>query len=307
MNFKVTITKVYIGLLVVVFSVIKSVNAQSNSAESPSKDTEILGKADIRFTIGTRGRTSISVNFGLGISRRIDNFQWGINGALNVYSGELGSPNGGQRPLNGDLVTSFSITWGDGLADSLPLATFNHLNSAAVFNYYQKSITHAQNFVFSFRDRHQRVGMFGFKLDRFYLQTYNDVDILIGDGEDRYWTGGGSLSVALEDGRYLKLGTDVFTGLRDPTHSSHPQVPPRGRPFLYYDQSLFDFSLNMGKTYLQLRSIDDDFNFEVSRTGWRDMGPQNLIHAVISTPWFESGVSNSWNVGVSYQKFNDDF
>jgi len=277
-----------------------------------SGDFQFTMKAEARIYIGFMGAVGFSANLAAGVTQRLGNFQWGGTAAVNLYQGGIGavlsSQNRqfrGKNQFNTDIILSGSATLGDGRHDTLPLLTFNHAYPAVVLQGYKKSITHAQNFVFNFRGRHQRVGTYGFKLYNVYLQLYNDVDIFLGDADDRFWTGGGSISVYLTDSYYFAFGTDVFTGERNPLRSSHPQNPPRGYPYEDYDQAPGDQQLNIGKLFLQLNSYEHNFNFEIARTGRRDMTFQNIIHKWYGTPYYESTAANQWNVGVGIQHHQD--
>ena len=269
-------------------------------------------KAEARVLIGTKGAVSISANLATGVSQRIGNFLWATTAAISLYQGGVGSVLSSQNrnarginQFNTDVIFTGSATLGKERSRLLPLHTFNHNYPAIILNGYQYSLTHAQNFILNFRGRHQRLGTYAIKIDRVYVQSYNDVDLFLGDGDDRFWTGGGSISVYVADGYYLTLGMDVFTGERNPMRTSHSQNPPRGFPYLDYDQSPRDQQWNIGKLFLQLNTLRDDFNFEISSTGRRNMAFQDFIHKLYGTPYFESTAVNQWNIGVGIQHYQD--
>ena len=273
-------------------------------------DFQFSAKAEARVQIGFKGAASFSANLALGVSQRLGNFLWGGTLAVNLYQGGIGSVLSTQNrnvrginQFNSDVVLSGSATLGKERSHLLPLHTFNHNYPVVVLNGYQYSITHAQNFIFNFRGRHQRVGAYALKIDRVYVQSYNDVDIFLGDSDDRFWTGGASISVYLNDGYYLTLGTDVFTGERNSMRTSHLQNPPRGFPFLDYDQSPVDQQLNIGKLFLQLNNYRDNFNFEISSTGRRHMSFQDIIHKLYGIPYFKSTAANQWHIGAGVQYY----
>ncbi|MGI9543895.1 MAG: polymorphic toxin type 23 domain-containing protein [Cyclobacteriaceae bacterium] len=293
------------------------IGASAFAQEATNNSDINLGiKGEIRITIGFRGNHSLSGNVGLGIYQGFDHFQWGFNGAINIYYGGLGSMLSTSRnasasnQLNADLILTGTATLGDDSHETLPLITFNHNNPAMIFNDYKRSLTHAQNVIINFRGRNQRVGTLAFKFGNVYFQTYNDVKYLLGDSDDRFWSGGGSISIYLDDGYYVTIGTEVFTGSRlqsnpptnPTTYQTIPQpLPQRGCPYLDYTQSSFQQQLNIGKLFFQLNNYNDNFNFEVSRTGWKLMASQNFIHAIIEAPYFDSRARNQWNIGLSYQ------
>jgi len=136
-----------------------------------------------------------------------------------VYEGGLGTWSGSHRSksnFTSDLVGSLQCTIGGWYQPNRlgayalsqrnePLYYFTDQVQPALQNPYLASFTVGTNFVYSFDpDRYhhwQRVGFIALHGEHVQFSYYNDgggfQSIGIGDGEDRYYTGGGMLSLTL--------------------------------------------------------------------------------------------------------------
>ncbi|MDL2303306.1 hypothetical protein LJC28_02810, partial [Dysgonomonas sp. OttesenSCG-928-D17] len=108
-----------------------------------------------------------------------------------------------------DVTISPALTWGSGDYKSVTLNAFNNNSASGVTNDYKHSLTLGTNLVFNSAGRNQRVGYLGFKSGDVDFNFYNDVIPFLGDRNDRWWTGGGSLNF-----RALSIATGVFMGER---------------------------------------------------------------------------------------------
>ena len=150
-----------------------------------------------------------------GLRMRTGNFQASANVPVSLYNFGVGTREGttGELAPQADMVTSIAATVGGGEQSELPLYTFSGLYETGVVNDFAVSVTVGQNFVRNSAGRNQRSGSYGIRLADLRLQTYNDVDVLLGDGDDRWWTGGGTLSGTTSMGP-ATVGTEVYTGER---------------------------------------------------------------------------------------------
>ncbi|MDR2475934.1 MAG: hypothetical protein LBD45_08770 [Bacteroidales bacterium] len=135
--------------------------------------------------------------------------------------------------------------------------------------------------------RNQRVGYAGFKLGKVDFSFYNDVIPVLGDQDDRWWTGGGALNIG-----NFSSATDVFTGIRDP-NSYHPEKKgidrwdpapgnPAGGRFDTYMQSAYNQQLNSEQTIYGLRGLGNtSISFVIHG---QQMWSQDIIHNNFGLP-----------------------
>ncbi len=197
----------------------------------------------------------------LGASYTQDWWQAGANLNLNLYDTGLGTPfkASGNRQFQADLVLSPIITLGLEEADPIATYTFNEMSGTQVFNPYQYSFSFAQNLILNNRGRNQRNGSYGLRIDRFSLHFYNDVLGFVGDGRDRWWSGGGQLNFQLNEFQSISLGTEVFTGLIARTAFGRPILEEANsthcRRGTYVMRTTLDKQLNNGHTYLKSNDL----------------------------------------------------
>jgi Bacterial toxin 23 len=242
------------------------------------------------FSVGLRFSSggAYSTSFAVGTSYQNGNFMGGLNIAANFYNSGLGTPHGttGQFSAQTDLIVSPSITWGNGTGNPLPLNTFNNNTSTGVTNSFQGSATVASNFVFNSDNRNQRVAYIGGKTGDVGFNFYNDILPGLGDGDDRWWTGGFSFQLAIPKEGNLALGTDTFTGIRfpkDPDTKERPIIPnnPSGGKWGTYAQPKGNQELNNGQTLLILQGMNG-LNIGGAAGGKKHMYSQDFIHNNLS-------------------------
>jgi Bacterial toxin 23 len=142
------------------------------------------------------------------------------------------------------------------------------------------------NFVFNSEGRNQRVGFVGGKSGDVGVGVYNDLfKFAGGDGNDRWWTGGGNLTAKVGEMGTLTFGTDVFTGERlgkdfEGNWLSKERNPAGGK-FGTYDQTSSNQQLNNGQSLLILRDFNG-LNLGGATGGQDHMYSQNAIHNYLS-------------------------
>ncbi len=227
---------------------------------------------------GFRLSAAAGTTFGSG------NVQPSLNVSLNVYNAGVGTSQGttGVLGTQADFVFSGALSVGGGSGQALPLNTLSGLSESGVSNTFANSFTYGQNLVLNSSGRNQRSGSIGFRAGNVAVQTYNDVSYYRGDGNDRFFTGGGTISIASQ-GNVLSIGADVFTGARmqDPLSTGGFAVSDG-----YYAG---DYSLNNGRTFAILGGHNQH---QVSvATGSFHMYSQNIIHDAMRIPRFRSHAS----------------
>lgn len=157
----------------------------------------------------------ISASGGIGSSWIVDELYPSLNVEAHLYNGGLGSANRkdnekGCPPIL-DAILAFTLTTGrpnsyfinsiKGHERNLPLRYFSDFAIPALQNPYNYSFSLGTNFVLTtdINKSSQRIGFLNVHLaERFQLSYYNDgtpfQPIQTGDGRDRYYTGGGTLS-----------------------------------------------------------------------------------------------------------------
>ena len=285
----------------------------SRELEGLESDIDLNAQVTATFTLGEKSGTShFNANFSIGISARDSFEQISLNIAGNLTNGGLGSANGQSGKLRGNLVISPSLTLGSGNTQTpAPLITFQSGSLTSVNNSFYLSATHAQNFVFSTSNSFQRVGAYGVKIGDFSLSTYNDTGKFLGDKEDRWWTGGGSVAITNflgNSANTLIFGNDVFTGNSIPdmekSHDADKSMPiysyGKGNVLHYAGQSSADQSLNMAQSFLRLNTANRIF--QISHSGSFDMFSQNVIHDAQNFHRFLSTTPNQLNFTVGITK-----
>lgn len=149
----------------------------------------------------------LSGSLGIGKSWLNKSFYPTINTEFLFYNSGFGSSSieKGNRPFIFDIILAFTLTAGieDGSNDYLsltPLRYFSDFAYPALKNPYNYSASLGTNVIFSTdldKDT-QRIGFLNLNGNGFQFSYYNDGTpfgkYFLGDGEDRYYTGGGTIS-----------------------------------------------------------------------------------------------------------------
>jgi hypothetical protein len=228
-----------------------------------------------------------------------------LNVGANLYNSGVGTRSGvlgGNDKMYSDLSINPAFTYGSGQSNSVTLNTFNNNTASGVSNNFENSVTLGTNFVLNSDGRNQRVGYAGFKSGKVDFSFYNDVIPILGDRDDRWWTGGGSLNIG-----DISLKADVFTGIRDKNsyiqnkRGKYEWKPEAGNPANgihgTYQQTSFEKSFNNGQTIWGFR------NWGAVYSGKGHMYPQSTIHNYMSDNLlFESQAKQSSSIYLSTYK-----
>ncbi len=253
----------------------------------------------VNLTIGFSGKKiAFNASVALGISLPMGNATANVNGALNVRNFGLGTSHGstGKLKTNVEGVVSPSITVGGGQGVSIYLNTFSSTTASGISNDYKNSGTLGSNFVFGGNGK-QQVGYAGGKFGNFQVGTYNDFIPVLGDGGDRWNTGGVGFQYGKSDGTSITAGTDVYTGRiteEDGIRQTQGDNIAGGK-YGTYDQTGTQRELNNGQTFLKVTGQFGSGTVSTSGIlgGKSQMYFQNALHnsRVFKNPLFYSTAS----------------
>ncbi|RCX00990.1 RHS repeat-associated core domain-containing protein, partial [Schleiferia thermophila] len=271
------------------FSLNNPINLVDPDGNAPGDPPRFGGS--FGFTLSSGGHMSASI--GVGVSYQTPNFMGAAKISASAYNFGLGTSHGstGMRGLQMDLVGSLSATGGWGSANGLTLNTFSNNARSGVQNTFKNSLTLGSNFVFNSNGRNQRVGYVGLRSGDVQAGVYNDFFPVLGDRDDRFWTGGGSLQFSTGATSSLTMGTDVFTGER---LGKNPLTGgwllngsnPAGGKFGTYAQTPGQQLLNNGQTYFR---VENGMLMGIGSVGGQNhMYSQDAIHNTLGHPLFLS-------------------
>jgi hypothetical protein len=173
---------------------------------------------------GGNKRAHWSSTAGVGMSYKIqknDGFgaQLNANAAVNFYNGGLGALSSGNK-LHIDQVYSAGLTLGGGNGAPMTINPFHLDSGSGMVDRFKYSGSIGTNFIRNNSGRNQQVGFAQLRAFSGSFTFYNDFDgfrkIGIADGYDRWWTGGGNLTIGSRNSEFqLIIGSDVFTADTD--------------------------------------------------------------------------------------------
>ena len=240
--------------------------------------------------IGVGLRTNLAggyaASLSVGISNRTGNFMTSASFTANFYNYGLGTNHGstGSYTPQADFVFSPALTVGAGTTSlPMPFKTFNNNSATGLSNNFNGSFSIGTNFVYNTEGKNQRVGYAGFKLGGFGFNFYNDVIPLLGDKNDRFWSGGGSVQMMTANFYYM-MGTDTFTGERQGKDLFGNWLSMSGNPanglFGTYAQTGFNQLLNNGQSISLFSGVYGASMSLIAGKG--HLYSQNLIHNYLS-------------------------
>jgi len=165
------------------------------------------------------GKSYMSGTAGIGVSKRMDFVQPGVNLAVNFYNGGIGSRQDSNM-MHYDTVLTGKLTAGAGKGNPMTVYPLHLDSGTGLEDKYKYSATIGTNLILNNNGRNQHVGFVQLRAGDFSFQTYNDFGgfkkIGISDGYDRWWTGGGNFTFGAKNSNYqLVIASDVFTADTD--------------------------------------------------------------------------------------------
>lgn len=294
-------------------------------------DTNFFVAVSIHFG---GGKSYFSSTAGVGVSKKFGPINPGVNVALNLYNGGLGSLENSNK-LHFDTVLSAKLSAGVGQGNPMDINPL-HINSGTgLVDNYKYSATLGTNFILNNSGRNQQVGFVQLRVENFSFQTYNDFQgfkkLGISDGYDRWWTGGGNITIGSKNSQHqFIIASDVFTADTDTesridranaenslnefnknnpvegfnkfrkkissyTPTTASEVDPTFVKEMRNDSwtpNQHSFNLNQGRTSFGLKTPQG--NFRANHLGVNDMWSQNSIHRLINFHLIPSERENQW-------------
>lgn len=239
-----------------------------------------------------------SANAGIGSEWIYEGLYPTFNTELEFYNGGLGSRKGknNRTVWSFDVICALTMTAGirnhfqqkyTGLLQhrNVPLYYFADFVNPALQNPYSNSLSLGTNLIFASGRETQRVGFLNLHpYEPIQLSYYNDgtpFGIMgLGDGKDRYYTGGGVLSY------HLPLYTAVnqfeasyhkFTGF---TLNAFELSNEMNLSYVYYDD-MTQSDYNKSRWSIGVANVDKGFGLNVTDYNTVNWDGQHLIHWII--------------------------
>lgn len=237
-----------------------------------------------------------------------------------LYQGGLGTMSGSEQNksnFSGDLIGSVLVTSGGwyrgGQLDpqqmvirNQPLYYFTDMVQPVLQNPYRYSFSIGTNYVIPFdgQKHAQQVGFIDFHLENFQLGYYNDgggfQGIGIGDGNDRYYTGGGLISLTLPTCNYINTFIASYHKFSGFSPNAFELSSALSLSFVnytnpdqqYYNKSYWNFSISNVKTGL--------YAFARINNTYNRLDFQNTIHYSFSYSYHQIPYPRYWSYGISY-------
>jgi Bacterial toxin 23 len=240
----------------------------------------------------------LCTNFGLGSNLLTRALYFSINGELQLYNGGLGSKRreANKKPaFTLDLINAFTLTTGINnyfSSDSIhvvvnrkvPLYYFSNFSDPALQNPYDYSISVGTNFIIS-SDKYrsdQRVGFLNLHLKKIQVSYYNDggtpfEETFLGDGKDRFYTGGALICYhgnSNKDLNLIELSFQKFTGYSKDAFEVSNKLD---LAFVNYNKSEEKY-YNKSLWSLNISNPEKGLGIKINRYNYTDWDIQHLIH-----------------------------
>jgi hypothetical protein len=290
-----------------------------------------LAKAQFRLAANIKAELSLSsdyrfhVSASTGITQKIDWVTPYAQVQVNLINSHLGSPvlhsfRNGNNNLHVDLIFNAGLNFGWGEMDVSEgpwirdLNPFNAYTSTSLANDYRNSFLLGTNWALLWLGhktnyKSQTIGSFGFSIDRFSLMYYNDggpglSQISLGDGRDRWWTGGFNLRYYDPNGFQYEVSFNKYTGFI-------PQAYEISNA-LKFDYVMYknprEASVNLAFWRLKLHT-PSGFGIGIDLENFDSLDFQNWLHTLQIGSFHPSltngrvlftGIYNSFNYEASY-------
>lgn len=212
-----------------IFAACNVLKLEAKYYQYPNEESDFLGShtysygfaIKLSFEIGKDKLSSFRISASAGIAKAFrNNFMPGYQIGVSLYQGGLGNSVATSRRYNLQLdwINTFFLTVGSDQSEHPKvLYTFHSYSSMPLSNPYKASLTLGTNLVRNIHKRHQTVGFVNAGLERWQFLYYNEGPFFnylgLGDGYDRWWTGGGLISWGSHTDYFqLMFAYDKFTG-----------------------------------------------------------------------------------------------
>lgn len=265
-------------------------------------------KAKINFCPTSKNERKInyrlSTCFGVASKWIVDEIYPAINTEISLYNGGLGSGSiEKNRYCSLDAIIAFTLTSGH-LNDNynrnyaivnrnVPLKYFGDFAIPALVNPYNYSVSLGTNLVFSTEKNKlfQRLGFLDIQHSGVQFSYYNDgtpfQHLLLGDGKDRYYTGGGSISYSNSFGDIpnlrsfsIELSYHKFTGYSENAFEISNSIS--GSVVNYSDKNQSFFNKSLWRGTVMMTSENNGIGFSYSDYNSPSMDGQHLIHWLVN-------------------------
>jgi len=278
----------FLLIFIIPISTWGQVDINQQSINNPEVDLGVGVKLSAEF-----GKFSnFQIGLGGGIGKRFEFVYPNAHVDFQIYKGGIGSSllDNQRKKIHFDVTTSIGLVAGIRVVNDIDLSEkFNPINYFGSFsvtplnNPYWNSIYLGTNLIW-FSDDYlnpQRVGAININAERSVQFTYyNDGSFFpnfIGDGHDRYHTGGGGFfyyGKFTDPINYVKLTFSRFTTFQQYAFDSSNQL--QVDLIAYKDQKGFYY--NQGRLKLTIGNYENGFGLSALIYNWKDI--QNLIHLV---------------------------
>jgi Bacterial toxin 23 len=303
-----------------------------------------MNELEANFFVGLNwhfggGKSYMSGTAGIGVSKRFQFVDPGVNLAVNFYNGGIGAKSNSDV-MHYDTILSAKVTVGTGNGNPMTVYPLHIDSGTGLVDSYKYSATLGTNFILNNKGRNQQVGFLQLRANDFSFQTYNDFGgfkkIGISDGFDRWWTGGGNITIGARNSDYQFIAaSDVFTADTDSNSkldsdnaAKNLEEFQKNNPggikgfknrLLNYtpttatemDQSVLDlkrdstqwtaeqhsFDLNQGRTSFRLNTPQGKFG--LNNVGSGNMWSQEMIHRAINFHLIPSTREDYWEFEYS--------
>jgi len=281
------------------------------------------------------GKPYMSGTAGIGVSKKFEFVQPGVNFAFNFYNGGLGARQDSDK-LHIDAVLTGKVTVGGGHGNPMSIYPLHIDSGTGMEDRYNYSATVGTSLIFNNSNRNQHVGFVQLRAGDFSFQTYNDFGagkkFGLTDGYDRWWTGGGNITLGAKNSDYqLIIASDVFTADTDDNSETDRKTAAdnletfsasntgswvertRNKAFEYTPSTASEvdsdflmksrngapwtpdqhsFNLNQGRTSFRGRTPEG--NFGINGLGGGHMYSQDIIHRLKNFHLIPSERPNQW-------------
>jgi hypothetical protein len=241
----------------------------------------------------------LCTDFGLGSNVLARALYFSINTELQLYNGGLGSKRRDVDEKPGftlDIINAFTLTTGlrnylthDSLPHILktdrnvPLYYFSNFSYPALQNPYSYSISAGTDFIFS-TDRFkasQRVGFLNLHLHTLQVSYYNDggfpLALTLGDGKDRFYSGGAVISYHGNSNKGVNLAELSFNKFTGYTKNAFEVSNKLNLAFVNYNNTEQKY-YNKSLWSLNIANPEQGFGININRYNYTNWDIQDLIH-----------------------------